>query len=164
MSEVSINDLKSKYGPVDDEFLHEAQLLIIMFNFWPAVQQKWLKKLGFKPEEVDKVLKISDLYAQKKIELMNQKLPVNREGVVLIENDVIEWLYKPRVLIISDDSKAEALEIAEEYLDDKHPHDLVVNHQQIDELEDLMNLEGRSVDFLVFTDKNVISYQVELKD
>ncbi|MBD3312455.1 hypothetical protein GF352_03320 [archaeon] len=164
MGKVSINDLKRKYGAVDDEFLHEAQLLIIMFNFWPEVQQKWLKKLDFKPEEINKVLKISDLYAQKKIELMNEKLPVNRRGVILIENDVMELLYKPRALIVSDSSKAEALKVLEEYLEDKHPGAVLVNHQQIDKLEDLMNLEGRSVDFLVFTDKEIISYQVELKD
>jgi len=162
MKKLGIEDLKQKYLGIDDEFLHQAEFLVILFNFWPEVQRKWLKKFKFKPKEIEQVMKISDLYAKQKVELMNKRLPKNRRDIIIIENDVIESLYKPRLLKVKAKDKVEALGIAEEYLESKHKG-VLVNHSLIDKMEDFMNLQDRSVDFLVFEGNSVYSYQVELK-
>jgi len=159
MKKVSIEKLKKSFKGIDDEFLHQAEFLIIMFNFWPEVQRKWLKKFKLKPKEVEQVMKVSDLYAKRKVSLMNKQLPKNRRDIILIENDILESLYEPRIMRVKASNKSEALEIAEDYLTN---HGVLLNHSLIDQMEDFMNLQGRSVDFLVFKNKKIYSYQVEL--
>ena len=87
---LSIESLKRKFKGIDDEYLHDAELLVILFNFWPEVQEKFLKRLKYKPSEIELIMKVSDLFAKRKVKLIYEKIPKNRKGVILIENDVIE--------------------------------------------------------------------------
>ncbi len=159
---VPIDKLKKEFKGIVKEFFNEAQLLIIMFNFWPEVQRKWLRELGYKENEIKIVLKVSDLYARKKVKMIKEKRPINRKGVILIENEVLKSLYEPRIMEVLVDNRKDALDIAADYLKGKYPDAVIMDQKRIDELEDLMKLQGRSVDFLVFTPKKIISYQVEL--
>jgi hypothetical protein len=159
---VSIESLKDKYRGIDDEFQHEAELLIILFNFWPEVQRRWLMKLRLKPAEIETVMKVSDLFAKKKVQLMNDKVPVNRKGIILVENDVMESLYDPRIIRVLENDRKDALKIAKKYLGQEHADSVIIDQAQIDKLEDIMRLQDRSVDFLIFSKNKIISYQVEL--
>ena len=157
-----IDKLKKEFKGIVQEFFNEAQLLIIMFNFWPEVQEKWLKELGYKKEEREIILKVSDLYAKRKVRMITKKMPTSREGIILIEDEVLKSLYEPRIMRVLIDNKKDALQIARDYLENKYPNAVIMDQKRIDELEDLMKLQGRSVDFLIFTPKKILSYQVEL--
>lgn len=156
MTKISFEAIEERYDDLDDEFFHEAELLIILFNFHPGVQAKWLSKLGFKEKEIKIIQELSDLFNKRKAELVKDKKPDNRQEVILLENDVIEELYEPRLLDINKNSEA-----ITKWIKKKHPTAVILKEEQLDELEDLMKLEGRTVDYLVFTPEKIYSYQLK---
>lgn len=162
MARVSFEKLSDRFSDLDDEFFHEAELLIIFFDFHPDVLTKWLSGLKFKPAESKVIVALSGLFNQKKAALIAKKKPSNRRGVILIENDVIESLYEPRLLRVHDESRDCALKDAKNWLMDKHKGSVILDESRINALERFLRLEGRSVDFLVFTPLKVFSYQLVL--
>ncbi len=156
-----INKLRNHKQEVK-EYLHEAELLIIMFNFWPAVQRKWLKLLKYKKKEIDIIMGLSNLFNEKKSRLISKNKPLNRKEIILLENDVIEQLYKPRVMTLLASDKKTALKIALRALQKEHPESVILDKKRINALEEFMNLEGSSVDFLIFKPREILSYQIEL--
>ncbi len=149
----------SKRDAIIKRFFHEAELLIILFNMNPVVQVKSLKKIKVKDEDINKFLKISTLFNKRKDKLIIKRKPKNRQEVILIENEVMRELYEPRILRLSNCDK-ELLVSAEEWLKCRYPKALIINHKMIDKLELIMDLNDRSVDFLVFTNNKIISYKV----
>lgn len=162
MGKVSLGSLEERYDEIVKEFLHEAELLVIFFTSPPAAQKKWLAGLKFNPKEINVIMQLSDLFARRKVKLMIEKVPKNREGIILIENDVMESLYEPRLLRVKDETRECALKDVMKWLQRRHSNDVILNEDRINALEDLLSLQGGSVDFLVFTNKGIMSYQLEL--
>lgn len=102
------------------ELLHEAELLIILFTSPPEVQKKWLSKLNFSKKEIKIIMCFSDLFAKRKAELIINKSPKDRKDVILLENDVIESLYEPRLLSVKDESIDCALKDIHKWLSRNH--------------------------------------------
>ena len=161
MDKINIDEIIDKYEDYDDKYFHEAELLIIFFNFWPEVQRKMLKRLKLSDKEIEIVMSVSDKYAKKKARLIRKKVPLNREGVILIENDVIKDLFFPKIIKIRD-VEGDEYETLKRYFKMRYKKAVVMDRKKIDEFEKILNLEGESVDFLIFTKDKIYSYVVEI--
>ncbi len=158
---IKISEIIDKYMDYDDKYFHEAELLIIFFNSWPETQVSILKKLKLSEDEIKKIMKISYKFSKEKEKLIKKRAPINREGVILIENDVIRKMYIPKIIRIKD-VEGDEYETLKKYFLDRFKGSVVLGPQKIEKLEKLLNLEGKSVDFLVFHKGKVYSYIVEI--
>lgn len=159
-----ISSLEKKYKGLSREIAHEAALLVRFFNLWPEVQVKILIQLGLSNSEIKRIMNLSDNYALKKIKIINERIPNNRKDIIIIENDAIEMLYKPRIMMLKEPNRSEALKVADKWLKQRYKGALIMDSKKIEDFEDLMNHEGRSIDFLVFDKKEILSYAIEVKE
>ena len=158
-----VSSLEKKYKGLAKESTVEAELLIKFFNFWPEVQVKWLLELGFNKSDIKTIMKLSDKYAELKVKLINERIPKNRKDIIIIENDVLEMIYKPRLMILKEPTKGEAIEVASKWIKQRYKDAVILDPKKLDDLEALMRHPTGGVDFLVFTKDEVIGYEVELK-
>ncbi len=163
MKTINIQTLKRKYKGIDDEYALNAEMFIRFFNFWPEVQKKWLKLLGYKKKEIEKIMNVSDRYAKTKIRLINKRLPKKREQVIIIENDALEGIYKPRILFINEPKRDLRLKNALKWLKKEYKGEVILDPARIDKFEKFMKEKGTGVDIIVITDKEILAYQVEAK-
>ncbi len=159
-----IKSLEREFKGITKEVTTEAELLSAFLNNWPQVQIKLLEKLELSDLEIKKIMKVCDKYAEIKIKLVNERVPKNRKDVIILENDALERLYKPRVMIVKGLVKKEAFEVAQKWINDKYKTQVIMGPEKLDKWEDMMNETGRGIDFLIFDKEESIGYAIEVKD
>jgi hypothetical protein len=148
--EIGFDELKKECKAVAEEFIEELELLPVFLNFYPDVQEKWLHELKLSAEQITKISQVVDVYAKKKVELENKKLPTTREDVVKIEDTVLREMYQG-IVLKSDNIDPD---IMQKVINAKYPDAAVLGPKELEKLELLTLFKEHQkrfpTDFLVF--------------
>ena len=155
MPKIKFEMLEKKCKEVAAEFMEELELLPIFLNYYPDVQDKWLKEIKLTEKEISSIKGVIDEYAKQKVALQNKKLPKTRQEVIELENDILQKMYEGRLMVLKAKSPLAA---AKKILKQSYQDSAVVDPKQLEKLENLTLFKEHQKrfpwNFLFFDSKN----------
>ena len=154
--------LVKKHKEEASDFVAEQEAFVNFLNS-PA-RKNWLKMIGLKKQDVDKVLKIVDYYAKLKVTLENKKKPKQKKDIILIEDACLRLMFQARLFKISHiKNKAEKLKVLEKFLKAEYPGSVIIDTYKAEKLAVLSESDNMASSFVVFDVKNNKIVAVELE-
>ncbi|MCD6575654.1 MAG: hypothetical protein J7K73_00670 [Nanoarchaeota archaeon] len=164
MAELNFEELEKKYPEAAAEFLEQLELLPIFLNYYPDVREDWLEEIGLSKSDIQKIKKVVDEYAKRKVELENKYVPKTREDVIKIEDEVLRQVYVGRLIKIkkTDAPKKTAKEIVEGL----YPNAAIIDDEKLRKLETLTLFKEHKkrfpMNFIVFDPDNLKIIGIEI--
>lgn len=156
--------LKKKYSQAASEFLEQLELLPIFLNYYPDVREEWLEEIGLSKGDIAKINKVINKYAERKVELENEKLPETKEDVIKIEDKILKEMYVGKLIKIGKTAGYKS--VSKKVIEGIYPNCAILDDGQLRKLESLTLFKEHKkrfpLNFLVFDPKNFKIISIEI--
>mgnify|MGYP001573736514 CR=1 FL=1 len=155
MEKVNFNFYRKKFKGHAKEFIEDQELMLIFLN--SPVRLNWMKFVGLKQSDINKIMKIVEYYAKLKIKEENKKKPKTRNAIIKIESDCLRKIFLGRIIKVGGIvRKTERFKIVNKILKSEYKNSVILNPLQLEKLVILAGLSKSDIptDFLVFDLRN----------
>ncbi len=162
MKKESYSFLLKKHKEEASDFLAEQDAIVNFLNS-PA-RKNWLKIVGLKKQEINKVSRVIDHYSKLKVTLENKKKPRNRKGIIAIEDACLRLVFQAKVVRMSNvKTRLEKLKALGQLLASEYKGSVLLNTYQAEKIAVLSGSKNMATDFVVFDANNNKIVAVELE-